>query len=326
MSAPPQTTPEQETTPSAFVIRSMAEADLAEARRIFQLAFGTFMGVPDPANFAADRDYFRPRWSGGVGAGFVAERDRRLVGSNLVANWGSFGFFGPLSIHPELWDKGVAQQLLGSTMEQFREWGVRHAGLFTFAHSAKHMNLYQKFGFWPRFLTAIMVRPAERGSVSWHAFSQLNDVEQAEAIEACRGLANSTSDGLDLSREIRAIAKLQLGDTILLWSGDRLDGFACCHCGRDTEAGEGACLIKFAAVRPGGDADRCFNALLEACESFAAERGLARVNAGVNLGRERAYCVMKGRGYRTAMQGVAMHRPNDPGFCRSGDYVIDDWR
>ena len=31
-------------------------------------------------------------------------------------------------------------------------------------------------------------------------------------------------------------------------------------------------------------------------------------------------------GYRTAIQGVAMHRHNDPGTCRAGAYVIDDWR
>ena len=322
MSIPPHTT----LPATAIVVRPMAEGDLAEARRIFQLAFGTFMGVPDPANFSADRDFFRPRWLGELGSGFVAEQDGRIVGSNLITNWGSFGFFGPLTIHPELWDKGVAQQLLEPTMEQFRAWGVRQAALFTFAHSAKHMNLYQKFGFWPRFLTAIMSRPAKRGSVSWRAFSQLRDAEQQEALRACREIADSIYGGLDLSREIRAIAKLGLGETILLGSGDCLDGFACCHYGRDTEAGEGACYLKFAAVRPGRDAERNFGALLEACESFAAERGLARVEAGVNLGREPAYRVMKARGYRTAFQGVAMHSPNEPGFCNSDDYVIDDWR
>jgi GNAT superfamily N-acetyltransferase len=322
MSASPHT----QAAIAAAVIRPMAESDLEEARRLFQLAFGTFIGVPDPANFSADRDFFRPRWLGELGTGFVAELDGRIVGSNLLTNWGSFGFFGPLAVHPELWDKGVAKQLLEPTMEQFRAWGVRHAALFTFAHSAKHVNLYQKFGFWPRFLTAIMSRPAERGSVSWRAFSQLNDAEQKEALAACRELADSIYGGLDLSREIRAIATLLLGETILLGSGDRLDGFACCHCGRDTEAGEGACYLKFAAARSGPDAERAFAALLEACESFAAERGLVRVDAGVNLGRERAYRIMKGRGYRTMMQGVAMHRPNEPGFCNSCDYVIDDWR
>ncbi len=46
-------------------------------------------------------------------------------------------------------------------METFAEWGTRHVGLFTFADSPKHVGLYQKYGFWPRSLTAIMSRPVE---------------------------------------------------------------------------------------------------------------------------------------------------------------------
>ncbi len=35
---------------------------------------------------------------------------------------------------------------------------------------------------------------------------------------------------------------------------------------------------------------------------------------------------MRARGYRTAMQGVAMQRPHATGFNHPGAYVIDDWR
>jgi hypothetical protein len=30
--------------------------------------------------------------------------------------------------------------------------------------------------------------------------------------------------------------------------------------------------------------------------------------------------------FRTIIQGVAMHRPNAPGYSRSEVYAIDDWR
>ena len=40
-----------------------------------------------------------------------------------------------------------------------KKWHTKHAGLFTFAQSAKHVGLYQKFGFWPRFLTMVMSKP-----------------------------------------------------------------------------------------------------------------------------------------------------------------------
>jgi hypothetical protein len=66
------------------------------------------------------------------------------------------GFFGPASVRPDLWDMGVGIRLVEPAMERFAEWGTRHAGLLTSSHSPKHTYLYQKFGFWARFLTAIM--------------------------------------------------------------------------------------------------------------------------------------------------------------------------
>ena len=35
---------------------------------------------------------------------------------------------------------------------------------------------------------------------------------------------------------------------------------------------------------------------------------------------------MLASGFRTDIQGVAMHRPNTDGYSRAGAFVIDDWR
>jgi len=134
-------------------IRSMRKDDVSAARSIFQLAFGTFIGVPDPQTFWEDRDYVGTRWAANPSASLVAELDGAVVGSNFATNWGSVGLFGPLTIHPRWWDQGFAQHLLGPTMDLFHSWRVRHAGIFTFAQSLKHVKLYQKFGFWLRCLT-----------------------------------------------------------------------------------------------------------------------------------------------------------------------------
>jgi hypothetical protein len=48
--------------------------------------------------------------------------------------------------------------------------------------------------------------------------------------------------------------------------------------------------------------------------------------AGVNLAREEAYRHMLSSGFRTQIQGVAMHRPNEAGYSRSGLFMLDDWR
>ena len=142
-------------------IRQLEESDLPTADHMFRLAFGTFLGLPNPMTFSGDADYVKTRFLADPTSTLAAEfTNGQLVGFNFVINWGSVGYFGPLVVHPEYWDQGVAKQLLEPTMNIFdKKWHTKHAGLFTFAQSAKHLGLYQKFGFWPRFLTMVMSKP-----------------------------------------------------------------------------------------------------------------------------------------------------------------------
>jgi GNAT superfamily N-acetyltransferase len=315
------------------LIRPLVEPDLDEADRIFRVAFGTFLGAPEPEEFSGDADLIRTRWKADPGAVLAAELDGRLVGSNFAANWGSVGFFGPLTVAPECWDQGIAQRLLDATMDLFTAWGTRHAGLFTFSQSAKHVRLYQKYGFWPRFLTAVMSRPVDPSGPADPAartrparLSEVGAPDLPGIMTAVGELTDAVYPGLDVSREIMATAAQRLGDTVLIDDGGGLQAVAVCHIGAGTEAGSGTCYIKFGAVRPGPAAERRFGLLIDACHALAADRGATSLLAGVNAGRDRAWRVLAGRGFRADYQGVAMHRRNEPGYSTSDDYVIDDWR
>lgn len=311
-------------------IRLLREKDLQAADRIMRLAFGTFLGVPEPLKFMGDADYVRARWLADPFAALGAEIGGELVGTNFAARWGSVGFFGPLTIRPDLWDRGIAQQLLRPTMDIFEKWGVRHAGLFTFANSTKHVNLYQKFGFWPRFLTALMEIPvpAEASSAPrrWARFSDLSVGDKELCLQACRKLTNSIYEGLDVQREIRAVDTQRLGDTLLTWGGGELTGFAVCHSGAGTEAGSEKCYVKFAAVRSGPEAVREFRRLLDACGEFAQSRGAKTLSCGMNLSHLDAYQEMLDAGFRSTRQGVIMEQNGAAGYNRPEVFVIDDWR
>ena len=100
-----------------------------------------------------------------------------------------------------------------------------------------------------------------------------------------------------------------------------MEAFATCRTGENTEGGSKLCYIKFGAARVG----EAFDRLLDACESFAASRGVG-LEAGVNLAREDAFRRMRAHGFRTMAQGIAMQRPHEEGFNGAGVYVIDDWR
>lgn len=313
---------------SGVSIRQLRESELSAADRIFRMAFGTFLGLPDPLQFGGDSDYIRTRWRAHPERAFAAEYGGELAGSNFATRWGSVAFFGPLTIRPDFWDKGIGKLLLEPVMDSFAEWRAVHTGLFTFAHSPKHMHLYQKFGFWPRFLIAVMSKPSTRQERGREAvcYSALRDVQRVEAVAACRELTDSIFAGLDVTAEIASVAEQSLGETIFLYDHSRLAGFAICHCGPGTEAGSGVCYIKFGAVRPGNTASKRFDHLLDACETLAFERGLQRLEAGMNLARAEAFQRLADRGFRPEFQGLAMERPNKPGYNRRHVYLIDDWR
>jgi GNAT superfamily N-acetyltransferase len=309
-------------------IRPLQERDLPAADRVMRLAFGTFLGLPDPMAFMGDTAYVRTRWRAAPANAFGAERAGELVGSNFATHWGSVGFFGPLTVHPDCWNQGIASRLLEPVMALFEQWGTRHTGLFTFAQSPRHVHLYQKFGFWPQFLTSIMMKPVAPVASGRPAalYSAVPEREREGWLSASRHLTDSVFEGLDLTGEMSAVATQGLGDTVLLGDAAELEGLAVCHCGPGTEAGSGTCYLKFGAVRSGPQAGSRFTQLLEACEDLARSRGLERLTAGVNTGRHQAYRQMLAHGFRPEIQGVAMHRPNAPGYNRPDVYAIDDWR
>ena len=164
------------------------------------MAFGTFIGLPEPTQFFAGADYIRTRWLADPEAAFGAELEQEIVGSNFATNWGSVGFFGPLTVRPDLWDQGeLPKNYFAPVIETFARWGTRHAGLFTFLHSTKHIGLYRRFGFWPRFLTALMSKavPQTVGITPPCTISELAADGREDAMKACRQVTDLVYEGLD---------------------------------------------------------------------------------------------------------------------------------
>ncbi len=305
-------------------IRGLREDELGEADRIVRQAFGTFLGLVNPLEFMGDASYVATRWKADPELALAAEVEGRLVGTNFVTDWGSVGFFGPLTVEPSLWNQGVARALLDATMPVFDRLGTQHRGLFTFAQSPKHVSLYQDYGFLPGFLTVILRKPVAGSSDPPTVFSDLAD--RGAGLAAAAAVTGSVLEGLDVRREIEATSRQDLGDTVLVEDGGEVVAVAVCHVGAGTEAGSDTCYVKFAAARSGVRAEERFRRLLDACEGFAASRGVSTVVAGVNTGRRAAYRAMLERGYRATTIGVAMHQPDDHAYHHPDAFVLDDWR
>ncbi len=310
--------------PTSITVRPLERDDLDEADRIMRLAFGTFLGLPEPAAFMGDADYVRARWTADPASSLAAWSGDRLVGSNFVTQWGSVGFFGPLTVEPELWDKGVARRLLDETMAVFGSWDLTHTGLFTFGQSPKHVSLYQSYGFMPRFLTAVLGKPVASGTPGQLA-SEAADLDAV--VADCAAVSGSVYPGLQVSREIRATLEQSLGDVVVVRdSGGRPAAFGVCHTGPGSEGGSGTCYVKFGAARSGSGAGERFGRLMAACEAYAAGREAATLVAGVSTARRGAYQLLLEEGYRAALIGVTMHRPDEGAYHHPDAWVVDDWR
>jgi GNAT superfamily N-acetyltransferase len=312
-----------------LVIRPMEEKDVETASRIFRVAFAKVIGLADPEHFAPTCEVIRSRRLMNPESCFVAEKDGTVVGSNVAARWGSVAFVGPLSIEPSLWDQGLGKRLMEPVMDLFDRWGVRHAGLFTFPQSPKHIGLYQKYGFWPGHLSGLLGKTLDTAQTAGNEpprFSAVAEVERESCLNDLRRITDGYFAGLDLSDEILGVDRFRLGETVLVREGAKTTGFAVCHFGPGSEGGTLACYVKFGAVAPGDGAEERFARLLDGCETLARLRKIPNLSVGVSLARVEAFQKMRALGYRMEFQGVVMHRPNDPPYHRPGVFVVDDWR
>jgi GNAT superfamily N-acetyltransferase len=276
----------------SLAIRPLEDADVEAAEKVRRLAFGTFFGLPDPLSFSGTARLVENRHRAWPDGALVAEKDGVIVGVAISSRWGSLALLGPVAVHPEHWRGGVARTLLEASMPIYQRWHCRAAALFTFPNSTTHVGLYQRFGFWPRSLTAIMRRPVAAPSPAARARSMtaLSRAERDETIAHCAALTDTLYPGMDLRDEIAAV------------------------------------YVKFAAVRSGVAAARDFKRLLDAANDFANRHGATRLDASVNMGCMEAYRLMLAAGFRTVMQGVAMHSPWIEIYDRPDVFALEDWR
>ena len=310
-----------------FTIGPLSPADLDQADRVFRIAFGTRNGLANPLQFDGDAARIKTRCLSAHVLAFGAWDNGTLVASSLGTAWGTFGWIGPLSVHPEYWNEGIGQRLLEPTIRALEQRDCRHLALFTLGESPKHVALYHKFGFWPGSLILIGQKTdPQRHTKDYQTYGQSTESQKRDLVDSCRELTSSLYGGLDLSQEIRELHRQVLGDTVLVVEKGRVDGFAICHTGAGSEAGSGATQVKFAAVRPGQAAPNTFERLVDACEDLASAQGSKRLMAGINTARRNVYSRMIDRGFRAVQQGVAMHRPDETAYDCQEAYVIDDWR
>ncbi len=310
-------------------LRPLREDELREADGIYRRAFGALQGLADPLAFDGDAERVRCRWTADPDAAIALLEDGALAGTSFVSRWGSVGLFGPLSVDPPRQGRGLAHPLVEEALRILDRPQVALRGLWASAADPRTIGICQHHGYWPMSLAVLMQKApaAGRGApVGFETLSRLTPDAQAEALSACRELADRVFDGLDVTVEILSVGEQETGDTVLLRDGSHLSGFAVCHAGKGSEAGSGRAAVRFAVVPSGGGGEERLRRLLEAVEAWAASVGAAVVTAGTGSGRVGAWQTLRAAGWLPFLHGVAMHHGRLPGYDVEDVFVLDDWR
>lgn len=311
-------------------VRCLERSEQAAAESIFRTAFGSHLRYEDPQKFAPGYSLLG-RFVGEPEGAFGAFIDEQLVGVNFCSSFGSLGVFGPAAVKPDLWGHGIGQQLVQTAIDYFHSQGVKKIGLTTFPDSAKHVAMYHKMGFRPRYLIAMMAKQLDEDTEAkkpptFKKFSALGPEEQAKAFKQSSMITDTICDGMHFCRQVGVVCGLGIGETLLIDDGTSLVGFALCHFGDGAETETGVCQVKQAAVLPSPKAGHHFDLLLEACTAYATEKGAEKLLFGINTGRRQAFEQALLSNCRVDSLGVAMHKPDEPFTDRPDVFVIDDWR
>ena len=208
--------------------------------------------------------------------GAMLWRDERgqLVAFNMVHRSGTEGWMGPLAVRTEHQGSGTGKEIVSRGIEWLKSQGATVIGLETMPRTMDNIGFYSRLGFVPGRLTLTTTLEANYADTPALVLGRLSPRDRDAAVHECRRVVQELLPGYDYTREINLTAELALGDTILLFSGDRLVGFALAHSAPLVEgrAREELRVLKMALGR---DA-RLDDMLIAICD-FARRSGTRRI-------------------------------------------------
>ena len=141
-----------------------------------------------------------------------------------------------------------------------------------------NIGFYSRLGFLPGRLTITMTLDAQQSIDGARLFGRLSTRARDDALIECRDLVQRLLPGYDYSREITLTSDLSVGDTVLLYDGDRLVGFALAH---TAPLVEGRAREELRVLKLALDDESRLEDLLRAVSDLARRSGTRRVSLRV---------------------------------------------
>jgi GNAT superfamily N-acetyltransferase len=114
----------------------------------------------------------------------VAERNGRIVGSNCLDERSPVFGVGPITVDPEVQDRGIGRWLMEAVLDRSRERKVPSVRLVLAAFHNRALALYNKLGFDTREPLSVMQGPPLRFSIDGCTVrtAALHDLEAANRV------------------------------------------------------------------------------------------------------------------------------------------------
>ena len=202
----------------------------------------------------------------------------RLVAFNIVHRSAAEGWMGPLAVRTESQGSGTGKEIVHRGIEWLKAQGATVIGLETMPRTMDNIGFYSRLGFVPGRLTVTVTLDAAYADAPAKLLSRLSPRARDEALGACRALLQRSLPGYDYTREMNLTQELALGDTVLLYDGDELLGFALAH---TTPLVEGRAREELRVLKLALTDEACFADMVRAITDFARRSGTRRISLRV---------------------------------------------
>ncbi|GAC1655906.1 MAG: hypothetical protein NVS4B3_21060 [Gemmatimonadaceae bacterium] len=208
--------------------------------------------------------------------GAMLWRDERgeLAAFNIAHRSGGEGWMGPLAVRSDRQGRGEGSRIVSAGVQWLVRGGTTTVGLETMPRTMDNIGFYSALGFLPGRLTITITIDAAAGAHAPALLGRLSNREKEDAIAETTRLTGELLAGCDFAREIALTDELSLGDTVLVWRGDALAGFALCH---TIPLVEGRAREELRVLKLAVDTEADFDTLIMALTDFARRSGTRRV-------------------------------------------------
>jgi GNAT superfamily N-acetyltransferase len=205
------------------------------------------------------------------------ERDH-IAAFNMVHRSGVEGWMGPLAVRTEYQGNGMGKEVVQRGVEWLKTQRTSVIGLETMPRTMDNIGFYSRLGFVPGRLTITMTLDAQNAIEGVQLFGRLPTRARDDALAECRNLVQRLLPGYDYTREITLTTDLSVGDTVMLYDGDRLVGFALAH---TAPLVEGRAREELRVLKLAIEDESRLEDLLRAVSDLARRSGTRRVSLRV---------------------------------------------